>query len=53
MNDKVELQPQGIYNVYAHLMRLAGITIINANSSQPILGNNDLAAFHAVLGTMH
>ena len=34
-------------------MRMAGINIINANSSQPILSHEDQAVFQEILGTMY
>ena len=53
MNDEVELQPQCICDVYSHLMRLARINIMNSNCSQPILGQNNPAAFHAIFKAMN
>ena len=46
------LDPPGIHDVYFHLTRMAGINLINAHSSQPILSCEDQAAFQ-ILTTMY
>ena len=49
MKNEVDLQPQYICNVYSHLMMMAKIDIIDANSSQQLCTN---AAIHAILEAM-
>ena len=39
MNDELELNPLGIHNIYSHLTGMAGMNLIDAHSSQPILSH--------------
>ena len=53
MKDEVKLNPLGIHDIYSHLMRMASINTINANSSQPIFSHEDQSVFHHILAAMY